>query len=242
MLDIILGLLLLLLFGGGWLFSKPNPKFVALATRFAAMGALVVVGIVLAMSGRALLDVPVSALILWLARGWFARGMPGLSKFAAWFFGNAHSAANPKFETPWLRMTVDEEIGALDGRVLAGRFRGLCLSQLDLEQLRALLAECQAVDPQSARLLESFLDRTHGSWRERTRSSSYQEQTAYGRTNPTAMTKAEAWQVLGLEPGSSADAIRAAHRKLMMKLHPDHGGNSYLARQINAARDLLLKR
>jgi hypothetical protein len=60
------------------------------------------------------------------------------------------------------------------------------------------------------------------------------------RRASSAMTTDEAWQVLGLKPGADADAIRAAHRRLMRGAHPDGGGSDWLAARINQARDVLL--
>ncbi len=56
------------------------------------------------------------------------------------------------------------------------------------------------------------------------------------------MTIKGAYHVLGLTAGASAGDIRAAHRRLMMKLHPDQGGSTYFASRINEAREVLLKR
>jgi DnaJ family protein C protein 19 len=60
------------------------------------------------------------------------------------------------------------------------------------------------------------------------------------RRQGSAMSRAEAYEVLGLKPGADPDAIHAAHRRLMRMAHPDTGGSDWLASRINQARDVLL--
>ena len=58
-------------------------------------------------------------------------------------------------------------------------------------------------------------------------------------TNDT-MTTELACQILELDPHPSKEDILAAHKRMMAKNHPDKGGSTYLASQINQAKDLLL--
>ena len=57
---------------------------------------------------------------------------------------------------------------------------------------------------------------------------------------PRAMPASEARRLLGLEEGASLEDIRAAHRRLIARVHPDAGGSVQLAEQVNAARDTLV--
>jgi hypothetical protein len=73
---------------------------------------------------------------------------------------------------------------------------------------------------------------------------------AAGRSGPqgsaarggAAMSREEAYSVLGLAPGASEEQIRAAYMRLMRTAHPDNGGSDWLATRVNMARDVLLAR
>lgn len=60
------------------------------------------------------------------------------------------------------------------------------------------------------------------------------------RTPLPSMDREEARRVLDLPPTADADAVRAAHRRLVARVHPDQGGSAELTGRVNAARDILL--
>ncbi|HSG04674.1 MAG TPA: DnaJ domain-containing protein [Marinobacterium sp.] len=64
------------------------------------------------------------------------------------------------------------------------------------------------------------------------------------RTNPPSgkLTEAQAREILGVGPKASRQEIIDAHRRLMQKVHPDRGGNDWLASQLNSAKEMLLER
>lgn len=143
--------------------------------------------------------------------------------------------------TRFLGMRLDHSTGTMDGEVLAGPFAGRPLRDLDLHSLMRMLELYRESDGQSASLLETYLDRERGiDWRHRDPGASGTGDGARSGGGGS-MGESEAWSILGLKPGSDAGAIRAAHRRLMQKFHPDRGGSDYLASKINEAKRMLLK-
>ena len=62
-----------------------------------------------------------------------------------------------------------------------------------------------------------------------------------GRIGRERMTHDEARRLLDVPIDATPDEIRAAHRRLVARVHPDVGGSADLTRQVNAARDTLLR-
>jgi hypothetical protein len=63
----------------------------------------------------------------------------------------------------------------------------------------------------------------------------------FGQKRKAALpTAAEARDLLGVSPRASEDEVRAAHRRLIGRVHPDVGGSAALASRVNAARDVLV--
>ncbi len=232
----ILGLCLLVGFIllARWFVATEHKKVVALARWVLAILGLIAGGYLL-WRGRAL-AVLALPLLLPMIMNW--RATRSRLRVAQ---GPSPSQAS-EVETRFLKMTLDHDSGVMTGLVKEGRFHGRALEDLGIEELVDLWAECRAEDAQSAAVLEAYLDRTQGeAWREAAQRD-YGGAGAGPRppSGPGAMTMEEAYEILGLEPGASPAEIHEAHRRLMQKIHPDHGGSNYLAAKINQAKARLL--
>jgi hypothetical protein len=151
----------------------------------------------------------------------------------------AGNGASSNVSTRILDMSLNHDSGDMDGTVREGQFAGRSLAQLSIDELLELLAQCRAEDAQSAAVLEVYLDRVHGdSWRDRVGAEPGAQHAAAGSASMSAQ---EARDILGVAGSASRDEIVTAHRKLMLKLHPDRGGSTYLATKVNQAKKLLLE-
>ncbi|AWN40839.1 J domain-containing protein [Methylobacterium durans] len=219
-----------------WWFSRRNGRFDAsrfwpLLRRVGGWGALAL-AFLLGLRGRADL-----ALVLGLAGVWFLDG----GRAAGQRFGDTWRRLTGRARNaPLIAFTFLPDGSPGDGRVLAGPLAGRNLSELPPPALRDLLRACRRQDPAGATGLEMYLDRRLPGWRV---DAEGDRDARTGRpAQPGAMTEEEAHEILGLERGASPEQIRAAHRTLMKRIHPDQGGTAGLAARVNAARDRLLNR
>ena len=231
----ILGVALLV---GGFLairwFISAQPAQVLKALRWALIVFAVVVGLFMVFAGRhVLLFFLLPALLPFLMR-------------SRMLWRRAKAAAGPspgrtsEVTTRFFRMVLDHDSGDMSGEILEGAFAGRQLAQMDEAELIALWRECRAADGQSAAVLEAYLDRALGeAWREAAGAGPGGETAGGPPDGPGGMSREDAYEILGIEPGASDSDIREAHRRLMQKVHPDHGGSNYLAAKINRAKELL---
>jgi hypothetical protein len=138
--------------------------------------------------------------------------------------------------TEHLEVELDHDTGEMRGRVLKGSFAGRSLDELSPVEVAQLWRDCRFADPQSTRILEAYLDRAHPSWRE----DLARQEGGTAARSAGKMSRAQALDTLGLSADASDEDVRRAHRELMLKLHPDRGGSTWLAAQINEAKDVLL--
>ena len=213
-------------------FTKVKPQTAAVVLKTGGgLGALAVAG-VLGVRGRLDIAIPLGLTGLGLL-GWLPWSMPGLTARTQKSAGQVS-----RVRSAFVEMELDHDTGAMHGRVLAGRHEGATLDALDIATLTGFLTE---IDAESRALLMAYLDRREPRWRER--AQGYADTGAdRGGWSGGKMTEAEAYQILGVQPGASAEEIGRAHRTLMKKLHPDQGGSTYLAARVNEAKDVLLRR
>lgn len=211
-------------------FKLANPALLARQLRIGA-GTLAMVGaLILLVRGAVGYAVPLVMLGFWLLSASSARwpNIPG--------WGQPAKGQSSRVSTEHLEVELDHETGGVTGRVLKGVFRGRRIESLKPAELALLWQDCRFNDPESAQIIEAYLDRTHTTWRE----DMARGEAEMSRGPDGRMTKAEAAEILGVRPDATEEEIRAAHRGLMLKLHPDRGGSTYLAAKINEAKDVLL--
>jgi hypothetical protein len=143
-----------------------------------------------------------------------------------------------------IEMELDRASGAVRGVVLAGPDEGKQLDQLTRPQLLGLYRLCLTDDPEGARLLEAYLDRRFPGWRGAGQGDPNARSGDAGAKarRPGSISEDEAYEILGLKKGAPVSEIARAHRDLMKKLHPDHGGTTDLAARVNEAKDVLMRR
>ena len=246
MLRILPFILLVLL---AWLvlrwFVKTPPAQVARMLRqwgrLILLGLMVALGVFLSLRGLEEVGLPLIAYAIsaW-QRGWWPWPAPSGPGGGGTGAGQGRKS---EVRTRMLRMELEHASGRMDGEVLAGTFAGRWLSDLSDEELRVLREECARAGDQSLKLLDAWIARERPGFDAGAGATGSAERDtgAADDDDDSRMTPEKAREILGLGPDATEEEIRAAHRRLMKVAHPDVGGSAWLAKQLNLARDTLLR-
>jgi len=215
-----------------------------------------------------LLVIAQAALFFYLLRGMFDAVGEDSPLFKGWRTGRSRSerpSAHPRRpeaanERPrgWSRVSPivetfeDLNTGAMSGFVVSGLFAGRRLEDLSRSECLRLCEICRdANDDHGMWFLQSYLKRRFaGAEGPQNRAGARKEEAPKSHRQPPPpempedgpMTRERAYATLGLEAGASEAEIHNAHRTMIKKYHPDHGGTDAQAALINQAKDLLLGR
>ncbi len=220
-------------------FAGSNPAKLAAMLKKLGGGAALAVAALLFMRGRLDMAMLVGGVGAWML-GW-AYSHP-FSQWTSNWRKPAEGLASGKTSrvaSRTITMELDHESGDMRGVVMEGAFKGRALESLSPAELQGLMVEAQSSDPDGARLLQAYLDRRFPGGRKDAEADRDPGPNRPGQ--PGAMSKQEAYDILGLQPGAGEEAVRQAHRALIKRLHPDAGGTSALAARVNEAKDVLLK-
>ena len=151
---------------------------------------------------------------------------------------NTNDASNvSETETNELRMQLDHTSQKISGTVISGEFIGRPLDSLNDAELRSLYTSL--TDPQSVRLLESYIDKMHPNF---AYGEGQSEQDESRSESGTSMTLDRACAILDVALTATEEEINSAYQRLIAKIHPDRGGSSYFATELNEARAYLINR
>jgi len=212
-------------------------------------GGFLALGVALAMlfTGKVAFAFLLASFGFWLlgtsrpAGGWFSFMNQGLFSFAP--FGLNRSVRPQRSKL--VEVILDAQGNPVQGYVRAGEFAGRAFDELSYTDCLSLRQLCERDDPLGQRLLEAYLNSRFPGWRQAGQGNADAgsgRSSGYGGVPDGPMTENLAYEILGLRKEASRDEIVKAHRSLMQKLHPDHGGSTHLAARVNEAKDVLLRR
>lgn len=194
----------------------------------AAVYAVIAILIIAVLTGR----------IHWL--GAVAAGVLGVLKFGLGtllrfgpvlrVLGKNKSMRNPVFTTAHIKVEFHLNDGSFSGEIISGTFAGKAIQELSEDEINTLLNEYKNSNKRSHYLLLIASKRVSD--------TRFDETSANASSND--MQIEEARMTLGLDTHFDIEAVEKAHKRLIQKLHPDRGGNDYLAARVNQARDTLL--